>query len=411
MALDQSRELSKTIFSVLILQVTFSVLNVKADFNHSSQLHKKFITDLDHRVRPSLNASIPTDVNVSLHIISLREIVETHQFYMLNIWMEFYWKDEIRQWDPAEHGGVKVIYPYPGDTWIPRVLISNSVEKRDLFSDDHTLHGIFYDGTTRWYPGSVISAGCTLDLTYFPFDSQICTLRFIPQSFEWDVNLVAAQDGINTSGYARNCEWRLESTSIRKTALVYDNLSLGSMYFDFRFSRRPTFYLVNVFAPVAVMSLLAPLVFVLPEESGERVSYSVTLLLSMTVFLSFVSEKLPTCSEPLPLTVTYIFAMLIHSGLCVVCTVFQLRFIQNHKDQAGNQQREDENAGLIDAGSSHQENGNNDHAKKLDDNYVNDHIFVTDTMPKGNGQPRSGNGTRSTDKTRSMLKHCSKHFN
>ncbi|KAK3764155.1 hypothetical protein RRG08_044086 [Elysia crispata] len=380
------------ILSVFAVQVALLITVVKTDFNHSSELYKKFLSDQDHRVRPALNASIPTDVYVGMHLISLREIVETQQYYLLNVWMEFVWRDEIRQWDPAQYGDVRVIYPNPGDTWLPRVLISNSVEKRDLFSGDYTLHGIFWDGTTRWYPGSVISGACTLDLTYFPFDTQICTLRFIPQAFEWDVNLIASKGSVDTSGYAPNCEWKLESTNSRKMSIPHEGMSLGSIYFDFHFSRRPAFYIINVFAPVILMSLLAPLVFVLPEESGERASYSVTLLLSLTVFLSMVAGKLPTCSQPLPLVVTYIFAMLIHSSLCVVCTVVQLRFIQTNADQARNQQIADKKACLVDGCPQHEKSGRKDNVKEQEDlnTSLNDHTSITNTILGTDGSPGSG---------------------
>ncbi|GFR85239.1 neuronal acetylcholine receptor subunit alpha-6 [Elysia marginata] len=340
-----------------LVNLALLIYSISADMHNfsshpQSQLYKKFLTDIDHRVRPSLNVSIPTDVYVHMHLVSLREIVETQQYYHVNIWMEFSWKDEIRTWDADAYGGVRVIYPNPGDTWLPRVLISNSVAKRDLFSGENAIHIILSDGTTRWYPGDVIYASCTLDLTYFPFDSQVCTLWLIPQNLEWDVNLILVDNKVDTVGYSPNCEWKLDSTTTRKTSIDYDNISLGTLFFDFKFSRRPAFYLINAFAPVCAISLLAPLVFVLPEEGGERASYSVTLLLSLTVFLTSVSGKLPQCSQPLPLIVTYIFVMLIHSSLCVVCTVIQLKFLQRSSHQAAQNERPDE---LIGANHANQQ--------------------------------------------------------
>ena len=321
---------------LIATQMTVLTVTVRAGYKQSSELYKKLLTDQDHRVRPALNSSAPTDVYVVMHLISLREIVETQQHYMINAWMEFAWKDEIRTWDPAEYGDVRVIYPDPGDSWLPRVMISNSVNKRDLFTVDHTIHSIFWDGGSHWFPGTVISAACILDLTVFPFDSQTCTLHFISQTFDWDVNFIPAQD-IDTSSYSPNCEWSLEFTKVRIQPIAYQNMTLASLYFDFTFGRRLIFYIINVYAPVTLISLLAPLVFVLPEESGERASYSVTLLLSLTVFLSMVSGKLPQCSEPLPIAVVYILAMLIHSGLCVVCTIVQLRLVQNKAGQTKDQ--------------------------------------------------------------------------
>ncbi|GFN81689.1 acetylcholine receptor subunit alpha [Plakobranchus ocellatus] len=86
--------------------------------------------------------------------------------------------------------------------------------------------------------------------------------------------------------------------------------------------------------PVVLMSLLSPLVFVLPEDSGERVSYAVTLLLSLAVFMGFVASLLPQTSEPLSLCIVYMFVLLIHSGLCVVCSVVHLRWEKYKREQS-----------------------------------------------------------------------------
>lgn len=64
--------------------------------------------------------------------------------------------------------------------------------------------------------------------------------------------------------------------------------------------RKSLFYIFNLLLPCIFISVLAPLTFYLPAESGEKVSLGVTTLLAMTVFQLMVAEKMPP-SEALPL--------------------------------------------------------------------------------------------------------------
>ncbi|GFN97090.1 neuronal acetylcholine receptor subunit alpha-7 [Plakobranchus ocellatus] len=275
-----------------LMEILTFILAARANFNSSSLLYTRFLTGIDHRIPPSLNTSNPVEVYVEMNLVSLRDIAEREQYCVLNVWLEFVWRDEIRTWDPADYDGVKIIYPDPQGTWKPRVIVANSVEKRDMFADAYSPLAIFWDGTTHWYPGDMLSVSCSLDLTSFPFDSQVCYIHFIAQIFSWHMHLNPARSVFNTADYIPNGEWDLKSSTIRNDTLLPNNIPFDSLYFEMTFRRKAGFYLINVVVPVMLMSFLSPLVFILPEDSGERASYSVTLLLSLSVFMGMVSSKL-----------------------------------------------------------------------------------------------------------------------
>ena len=48
--------------------------------------------------------------------------------------------------------------------------------------------------------------------------------------------------------------------------------------------------------PIVLNSILMNAVFALPIDSGEKMSYSLTVLLSYVVFLTWVTENLPPVS-------------------------------------------------------------------------------------------------------------------
>ena len=60
--------------------------------------------------------------------------------------------------------------------------------------------------------------------------------------------------------------------------------------------RRTQFYNLNVMMPIVLTSLLVVLVFIVPVESGEKVSYVLTVFLSLAVLLTIVADSLPSTS-------------------------------------------------------------------------------------------------------------------
>ncbi|XP_033759612.1 neuronal acetylcholine receptor subunit alpha-3-like [Pecten maximus] len=66
--------------------------------------------------------------------------------------------------------------------------------------------------------------------------------------------------------------------------------------FVLQLERRYAFYVMNVIVPVLLTSLLTPMVFKLPSESGERVSFMLTVVLALEVLLTVVSAHMPATS-------------------------------------------------------------------------------------------------------------------
>ena len=76
--------------------------------------------------------------------------------------------------------------------------------------------------------------------------------------------------------------------------------------------RKSLFYTVNVIIPCVGISFLSVLVFYLPSDSGEKVSLSISILLSLTVFFLLLAEIIPPTSLAVPLLGKYLlFTMLL----------------------------------------------------------------------------------------------------
>ncbi|XP_061182376.1 acetylcholine receptor subunit alpha-like [Saccostrea echinata] len=98
------------------------------------------------------------------------------------------------------------------------------------------------------------------------------------------------------------------------------NRELFAVAFPVTIHRRSTFALVNIILPVMMLGFLNLTVFFQPVQAGERVSFSITVLLSFTVFMVYIGEIIPETSNPMPL-LSYVLVFKLGCSTCIVIAV------------------------------------------------------------------------------------------
>ena len=92
--------------------------------------------------------------------------------------------------------------------------------------------------------------------------------------------------------------------------------------YEFRFQRQSKFYVTVILVPCILLEILSIFPMLLPVESGEKISLSVTLLLSQVVQLLVLSDILPpSTSEDFPIIGSLVVFMIIMVSLTVVVSV------------------------------------------------------------------------------------------
>ena len=181
---------------------------------------------------------------------------------------------------------------------------------------------IYYNGLVWWRPGDVFRTSCYPDIYKYPFDSQECRISILASGFtEQEVLLQIPGSEADTSIYTDNGEWVLLKT--RPNSYDQNQLSVAQWYFTFK--RRPQFFFFNVIMPIIFLSLLDCLVYCIPVQSGERISYAITVLLSFAVFMTLISDNIPKTSAPMSLFCIYLFSVFTGSGMIMISTIFNLK--------------------------------------------------------------------------------------
>jgi len=167
-----------------------------------------------------------------------------------------------------------------------------------------------------------------MDLTRYPFDAQTCTIKIVSYSaLKWEIYEQNYDESLAES-LAFSTEWHLTDVSTRFFSLK------GEMHPEvvLLLRRKTTFYTVCLVLPMVLTSYMNALVFLVPLQSGEKISFLVTIFVSTSVFITFFKDVMPRGLDSVPATMKLLIGVIVQSLVVLVATLFVMwRF---HAEQA-----------------------------------------------------------------------------
>lgn len=149
----------------------------------------------------------------------------------------------------------------------------------------------------------MIDNRCIIDIAKFPYDSQVCKFVFGSWAYHGEeINFIQKNSNGDLSTMEENVEWHITSMPAERHVLYYN--CCPQPYPDVTFyvymTRKPGFYIINILIPYFLITGVAVFGFILPCESGEKVSLEITVMLSLAVFQTLVADSLPPSSDNVP---------------------------------------------------------------------------------------------------------------
>ncbi|XP_048825564.1 neuronal acetylcholine receptor subunit alpha-7-like [Brienomyrus brachyistius] len=312
---------------------TACLLNVSLQGEHQRRLYKDLMKNYNPLERPVFNDSHSLTVYFSFSLMQIMDVDEKNQVFTANIWLQLYWQDYYLQWNASEYPGVSSVRFPDSLIWKPDILLYNSADER-FDATFHTNVLINSSGHCQYLPPGIFKSTCYIDVRWFPFDVQRCDLKFGSWTYGgWLLDLQMLQADL--TGYIPSGEWDLVEVPGRRNEKFYE--CCKEPYLDVTFTvvmrRRTLYYGLNLLIPCVLISTLALLVFLLPADSGEKISLGITVLLSLTVFMLLVAEIMPATSDSVPLIAQYFATTMVIVGLSVIATVLVLQY--HHHDPDG----------------------------------------------------------------------------
>ncbi|VDK67200.1 unnamed protein product [Onchocerca ochengi] len=267
----------------------------------AGRLMEDLLADYNKLVRPVENDTDTLIVRLKLKLSQLLDVV---------------WTDYKLKWNPADYGGVTVLYVPSDMIWLPDIVLYNNADGNYQVSI-MTKAKLSPNGTVEWSPPAIYKSMCQIDVEWFPFDIQTCEMKFGSWTYgglevdlqhrdshieraetetllgfdgEYDETVWIVDEGIDLSDYYPSVEWDI----------------------------------LGVPGKRHLKSFLTVLVFYLPSDGGEKISLCLNILISLTIFFLLLVEIIPSTSLVIPLIGKYLLFTMVLVSLSVIVTVITL---------------------------------------------------------------------------------------
>lgn len=254
------------------------------------------------------------------------------QVITLNVNFELKWCDRLLQWNTTEQVCVgrrhrSEIFFTAREIWTPDILAVNGPGPmiKELKLQYPIL--VVCTGNVRWSYQEKLVAFCEIDVLNFPFDRQYCSILL--QSTIYDssqLKLRSLYNVVRLYNYITT-EWEISHATIQEIDLysAVHRRNFSTLKIDIELVRFSRFYILKIILPFLIISSLAVFSFCLPTDSGEKIALTVSVLLSLTIYLQLISDYVPKTERgrcTLTLYSNVIFLMVFFSCIFNTFTIF-----------------------------------------------------------------------------------------
>ncbi|KAI1694210.1 neurotransmitter-gated ion-channel ligand binding domain-containing protein [Ditylenchus destructor] len=281
-----------------------------------SKILDALIASHDRRIRPNYGGA-PTEVNVSLLVITISAVSEVSMDYTIDLYIRQFWRDPRLAFDTltndeAVDSSLTVGIDMVKSIWVPDTFFPN--EKKSFFHET-TSHNSFLridnHGNVIRSIRLTVTANCPMNLHTFPLDVQVCALEVESYGYStndivyrWHhTNPVTIDENVHLAHFTIGDHFHME----RVISLSTGNYSRLSAYFTFK--RNIGFYLIQIYFPSSLIVVISWVSFFLNREATQaRVTIGVTTVLTQTTLMTSTNASLPK--------VSYVKSLDIFLGVC-----------------------------------------------------------------------------------------------
>ncbi|CAF4326852.1 unnamed protein product [Rotaria sp. Silwood2] len=305
----------------------------------------------DKRVRPVCNATDVLNVAISLSVTQLIDVDEKRQIITTNVWLKHEWFDYRLKWDPQVYDNICIMHIASEQLWLPDIVLYNNADGAYQVTLK-TKVSVYPSGAIVWDPPMIYKSSCPINVQYFPFDEQICSLKFGSWTHDGhqvnlshivynNIEMANSLDDYRSQGvffrnYYQNGEWEIIRAPAKRNQKSYT--CCLEPYYDITYvlvlKRKTLFYTVHLIIPCVGISLLTLIVFYLPSQSGEKIVLCISIELALTVFFPLLADLIPSTSIIVPLLGKYLLFIMTLVALSILNAIITLAIYYrelNHK--------------------------------------------------------------------------------
>ncbi|XP_078681756.1 uncharacterized protein LOC144916503 [Branchiostoma floridae x Branchiostoma belcheri] len=214
------------------------------------------------------------------------DLEEKKELLVASLVIDFTWQDSRLSWDPKYYHNISS-FSVPGSSiWTPTLTLKRNADPLYQGLPKDVPVRVSSNGQITWRVETLTTTVCDADPFYFPADTMECAICFSASSATEQT--IECREGslCNVLSTARQeGEWYRKDRFFSK--------GNTEACFTVQLERIPLFHIATTVGPCVILVVLMTITFVMPIDRGDRISFGVTILLSMVVTLVFVTDVLP----------------------------------------------------------------------------------------------------------------------
>ena len=231
----------------------------------------------------------PTKVEVALYVIDLISVNGSNQTFEADLAVWFRWSD------PRLASNAQGTRRIPlNDVWYPRFLVTN-VRNSDRSMPE--VVEVSPQGDVVYRQRVIGTYAVPLDLRDFPHDQQQLFIQLVASGYEpGSIEFVIDDELSGSTGEFSITDWEVGEFKVMAEPFRVPHLDreIPGVRLEVGIVRLTRYYVGTIFATVAIIALMAWLVFWLPVNAiNPRVSVSVTSMLALIAYRFVASQELP----------------------------------------------------------------------------------------------------------------------
>lgn len=328
------------VISFYIIPICFSSTVVSGQGHSIIQsaeyrLRKALLSSNDKMVRPVLKPSDVFNVTFDVQFQALSAVDNKQQVITVDTVITQKWNNPYLRWNPSTYDNIREILVDPKEVWVPDIVLENNADG-EVVQAGHLEKFrswvlVSSDGKNTWLSPATFKSTCKLNVQFFPFDKQKCSMLF--RSLTADSTLLNLYTRTIESDdpeeelklTTSNGYWSLRSIEIKTENIKKHSRTFSEVKVSFSIGRKPLFFVLFSIVPCMIIGMLVLVSFFIPVESGERIGLCATILLAVSVYLLVVTDQLPEQSDTLPLIGVYYIMIMFEIGLALAASVLVLR--------------------------------------------------------------------------------------
>ncbi|MCX6340070.1 MAG: hypothetical protein NTX71_09175 [Candidatus Aureabacteria bacterium] len=287
--------------------------------------------------RSSPPEPLPVRVETTFYLLNLTSVNERAETFDADVYIDFKWHDPRLAFAPETKKGAKKIYTEKAaedklkEIWWPEVEFVNTAAHQFT---NRTLM-IHADGTVEYHLGVSATFRTNLNLKRFPFDQQELHVRL--QSFLWDKGAVLFTPSAMGCGHSEGDTFDdLAVLGVRTSVCTARLSNTGEEYSEFdgiiTAKRNCIFYIWRIFFPAILIMAMSCTVFFVPiTDLHDRVTISLTCLLSCIAAQFAISFNLPRISYLTPIDKLYMITYVCIALGVAVSAIEYYFYKRNHR--------------------------------------------------------------------------------